>query len=134
MSEKNLVVTSFDDLRKYAQGAVVELPPFASGQPFVARLKRPSMMGMVKTGKIPNSLLTRANELFTSGAGGLDPEENELMAEMFDIFELMAKESLVSPSYDELKEIGLELTDDQLMFLFNYAQSGVKALESFRTE
>lgn len=64
--DKNSIpgVTTIDDLRRYAKGSLVKLPSFAAGQPFVARLKRPSMMELVKNGEIPNELLTRANELF----------------------------------------------------------------------
>ena len=36
--------------------------------------------------------------------------------------------------YDDLKEAGVKLTDEQMMFVFNYTQNGVEALESFREE
>ena len=56
------------------------------------------------------------------------------MSQMFDVLELMAKETFIEPTYSEIKEAGVDLTDEQMMFIFNYAQQGVKALESFRTE
>ncbi len=34
----NLQITSLADLQAYAKGQIVMLPPFAEGQPFVARL------------------------------------------------------------------------------------------------
>ena len=40
MSEIQLTVTSIEDLKKYARGTIVELPCFAEGQPFVARLNK----------------------------------------------------------------------------------------------
>ena len=127
-------VTSIEELKQYSNGTVAELPCFAEGQPFVARLKRPSLLGMVKQGKIPNTLLVRANELFVQDGTGFDPDEENMMAQMFDVLELMAKETFVEPTYLEIKEAGVDLTDEQMMFIFNYAQKGVKALESFRTE
>lgn len=126
-------VTSIKDLREYAKGAVVELPEFAEGQPFVARLKRPSIMDMARSGKIPNALLVRANELFTNSAG-LNPSEENMMSELMDVMEAIAAESFVEPTYQEIKESGITLTDQQLMAVFNYTQNGVKALENFRTE
>ena len=129
-----LKLTSIEELKKYANGTVVELPSFSEGQPFVARLKRPSLLSMVKQGKIPNTLLVRANELFVQTGAGFDVEEENMMEQMFDVLELMASETFVEPTYDELKEAGIQLTDEQLMFIFNYAQQGVRALESFRTE
>ena len=71
-------VTSLEQLKQYANGNVVRLPDFAEGQPFVAKLKRPSILGMAKQGKIPNSLLVKTNELFVQ-SGSLDTEENSMM-------------------------------------------------------
>jgi hypothetical protein len=134
VKKREVNVTSIEDLKNYANGTVVEIPPFAEGQPLIARLKRPSILGMAKQGKIPNSLLVKANELFLQNGAGLDAEEEDTMKQLYDVLDLIAKETLVEPTYEEIKSVGLELTDEQMMFLFNYSQQGVKALESFRTE
>lgn len=126
-------VTSLEQLKQYANGNIVRLPDFAEGQPFVAKLKRPSILGMAKQGKIPNSLLVKTNELFVQ-SGSLDTEENSMMQEIYDVIDLIASETFVEPTYEEIKSTGIELTDEQMMFIFNYSQQGVKALESFRTE
>ena len=126
-------VTSLEQLKQYANGNIVRLPDFAEGQPFVAKLKRPSILGMAKQGKIPNSLLVKTNELFVQ-SGSLYTEENSMMQEIYDVIDLIANETFVEPTYDEIKSTGIELTDEQMMFIFNYSQQGVKALESFRTE
>lgn len=126
-------VISLEQLKQYANGNIVRLPDFAEGQPFVAKLKRPSILGMAKQGKIPNSLLVKTNELFVQ-SGSLDTEENSMMQEIYDVIDLIANETFVEPTYDEIKSTGIELTDEQMMFIFNYSQQGVKALESFRTE
>lgn len=126
-------VTSLEQLKQYADGNIVRLPDFAEGQPFVAKLKRPSILGMAKQGKIPNSLLVKTNELFVQ-SGSLDVEESSMMQEIYDVIDLIASETFVEPTYDEIKSTGIELTDEQMMFIFNYSQQGVKALESFRTE
>lgn len=132
-TSKTEQVTSLEQLKQYANGNIVRLPDFAEGQPFVARLKRPSILGMAKQGKIPNSLLVKTNELFVQ-SGSLDTEENSMMQEIYDVIDLIASETFVEPTYDEIKSTGIELTDEQMMFIFNYSQQGVKALESFRTE
>jgi hypothetical protein len=134
VKKREVNVTSIEDLKNYASGTIVEMPPFAEGQPLIARLKRPSILGMAKQGKIPNSLLVKANELFLQNGAGLDAEEEDTMKQLYDVLDLIAKETLVEPTYEEIKSVGLELTDEQMMFLFNYSQQGVKALESFRTE
>ena len=84
-------VTSIEELKQYSNGTLVELPCFAEGQPFVARLKRPSLLGMVKQGKIPNTLLVRADELFVQDGTGFDPDEENMMEQMFDVIKNIEK-------------------------------------------
>ena len=130
---KQLQVTPLSTLKEYAKGEIVEFPPFAEGLPFVARLKRPSMMVLMKTGKIPNQLMATANSLFSGDTS--DAEINdEFYKEVLDIIEVIAEESFIEPSWAELKEANIELTDEQYTFLFNYTQKGIKALEPFRAE
>lgn len=123
-------ITSITDIVKYAGGTIVRLPDFGDGEPFIAKLKRPSMLGLVKDGKIPNSLITQATKLFKSGAGSL--EKGNTVDELYDIIEIVCREAMVKPTYDEIKNAGVTLSDNQLMAIFSYTQNGVKALESFR--
>ena len=75
-------VTSLADLQVYAQGQVVELPGFFSEEPFVVRLRRPSLLALTKSGKIPNALLSAANELFTGKQDKSDPVDlSEIMGD-----------------------------------------------------
>lgn len=128
---KQLEVTPITSLKEYAQGEIVELPPFSEGKPFVARLKRPSMMVLMKTGKIPNSLLLTANSLFTGDSSAATVDE-DFYKQVLEVIEVIAEASFIEPSWSDLKEAGVELTDEQYTFLFNYTQRGVKALEPFR--
>lgn len=127
-------VTSVSDLQKYAVGNVVRFPDFGEGQPFVARVRRPSMLVLAKQGKIPNSLLTAAGELFAKGGSGLDADNENMLGQMYDIMSIVCEAALIEPTMADIKSVGLELSDDQMMAIFNYTQAGVKALESFRKE
>lgn len=132
--DKAMQVTSITDLQSYAQGAVVRFPDFGDGQPFVARVRRPSMLVLAKQGKIPNTLLITAGELFSKGGGGLDADNENMLGDMYNIMDIVATAALIQPSMEEIKSVGLELSDDQMMAIFNYTQTGVKALNSFRKE
>lgn len=127
-------VTTIEDLKEYKKGAMVRLPDFGEGQPFYARLKRPSLLGMIRQGTIPNTLLVKANELFIQDGSGFDPDEQDGLKQMFDVLDLIAEQTFVEPTYQELKDNEIELTDEQMMFIFNYTQKGVQDLESFRPE
>lgn len=124
-------VTSFADLQRYARGTVVQLPDFAEGQPFIARMRRPSMLSLVKIGKIPNKLLVTANELFNGKQA--DTDDENVLGNMFDVMEVICEVALIEPTYEEIKKAGLELSDNQIMAIFNYTQVGVDALENFRS-
>ena len=130
----NAKITTIHELQGYVGGKIVRLPDFAEGQPLVARVKRPSLLIMAKQGKIPNTLLGAAGELFTKGGSGVDADNTRMLGDMYDVCHLIAEASLVEPSLADIESVGLELTDDQMMALFNYSQVGTKALESFRQE
>ena len=127
-------ITSIAQLSEYAKGQVVRLPDFAPDQPFVARLRRPSMLVLAKSGKIPNSLLDTASNLFNgkSNAKETEKEENNALGEMYKVLEIVAEASLVSPTFSEIKNSGIELTDEQMIAIFNYSQQGIEGLKSFR--
>lgn len=128
-----LVVTTLENLKEYASGQIVELPPFAEGQPFVARMKRPSILGLVEQNKIPNILLSTAESLFM-GTKVTSEDRDSILQNTLSVIKILAEESFVQPTFQEIKEAGVELTDDQLMFVFNYAQQGPKALQNFRSK
>ena len=132
-NENVMKITSIEDLQAIARGTVVRLPDFAEGVPFVARLKRPSMFALAKNGKIPNELLVSANTLFEEGTqGGFDAMDKTMLQKCCDVFEIVCDASFVEPSYQQLKDAGVVLTDEQMLFVFNYTQQGVRQLDSFR--
>ena len=132
--DQAMEITSVSDLQSYAKGTVVRFPDFAEGQPFVARVRRPSMLVLAKCGKIPNTLLTSAGELFAKGGSGIDTDNENMLRDMYDIMHIICESALIQPTLKEIEEVGLQLSDDQMMAIFNYSQAGLKALESFRKE
>ncbi|AUM96805.1 TPA: esterase [Clostridium botulinum] len=127
----DLKVTNIEDLKKVAKGEVIQLPQFAQGIPFNARVKRVSLLNLVRKGVVPNKLLSAAEELFY---GKQSSKENVDLTQMTDVMYIMAENALVEPSIEDLKSVGLELTDEQIVALFNYTQEGVSELDSFREE
>lgn len=122
-------VTSISQLNEYSKGQLVELPSFGEGQPFFARLRRPSMLALAKSGKIPNSLLATANRMFDSS---LDTKSESMLKDFYMVIETILEAAFVEPTYQEIKDAGVQLSDDQMIFVFNYTQQGVRALDQFR--
>lgn len=127
-------VTTIEELKSYQYGQLVELPPFAEGQPFVARLRRPSLMVLIKSGKIPNQLIAMATKMFANGGGAIDSDDADSITELLDVVDVLAEAAFVQPTYKQLQEAGIQLTDDQYMALFSYTQNGVEGLKSFRKQ
>ena len=109
---------------------VVSLPGWqGDGDTFECELKRPSLLAMAAAGTIPNPLMTTARKLFLDGhidpgKGNLEEEGKVLLA--------MARAAMVSPSFDGLAERGIELTDEQLIYIWQFVQGGARALDRFR--
>ena len=122
-------VTSISQLNEYAKGQLVELPSFGEGQPFFARLRRPSMLALAKSGKIPNNLLATANRMFDSS---LDTKNENMLKDFYTVIETILEAAFVEPTYQEIKDAGVQLSDDQMIFVFNYTQQGVRVLDQFR--
>ena len=125
-----MAVTSIEKLKKISQGQEVELQGWDE-EPFVCVLKRPSLLGLVENGDIPNPLLHAAYILFN---GSNNPKDQVNLKEMNDLYRIIAKAAMVNPTYDQVVEAGLELTDMQLLEIYRFTQLGVKSLISFRTK
>lgn len=133
-NKEELKVTDATKISEYAGGALVELPPFAEGQEFVAKVRRPSLMEMVANGTFSNPLMQTVNVLFneTEGESRDYYKDPENMKNMYNVLHSIAGQMLVEPTLEELERSGLSLTDEQLMFLYMYQQRGVNTLNSFR--
>lgn len=136
MEEKK--VCTLEDLKKAFGGEIVELPGTSSDYPTITvRLRRPSLLDMVKKGKIPNDLLEEANGLFAKGAQGMalsNVHNSDMMKNLCDILDVICEAAFVEPTYNDIKSAGIVLTDEQLLAVFNYTQNGVDALKQFHTD
>ena len=136
---ENNKVTTFEELTKYSNGVVMELTPFSESQPFVARLKRPDLIDVITT-EFPNELLGVAYELFNSGEQeqkheNKDPDKVfKESAERKKVLEIIAKATLVEPSFEEIEKAGMKLTLVQLLEIYEYVNRGVENLKFFREE
>ena len=125
-----MAVTSLESLKKLSEGQEVELPGW-DDEPFICKLKRPSLLGLVEGGQIPNPLLNAAYILFN----GAKTQKDVLnLKDQKEILDIVARAAMVEPTYQQLKDIGLELTDLQLLDIYNFTQLGVRSLISFRTK
>ena len=130
-------ITSLEQLQSIKQSEIIELPPFEDGTPLNVEVKKPNMMQLITSGKIPNTLLSVAMEMFNGKTGQKMEKAADNISDLKDLVGMMniiAEASLVRPTYKEIKKLGIDLTDNQLMGLLMYSQGGIKALENFRNQ
>ena len=128
------MITSIEDLKKFAEGTEVGIPGFDAGTVLTFKLRRPSILDLAKNGKIPNPLIDTAIKLFKDGLEGVNKglsTETDLV-DFGDTIRCIVKAALVSPTWEELETAGVTLTDTQLLYIYNYIVSGVDALADFR--
>ena len=130
-------ITSLEQLQAIKQTEIVELPAFEDGTSFVVEIKKPSMMQLITSGKIPNTLLSVATEMFNGKTGqvmGKASEDIKTLKDLVGMMEVLAEASLVRPTYKDIKKANIELNENQLMAILMYSQGGVKSLENFRNQ
>ena len=106
---------------------VVTLPDWGGGV-WECELRRPSILALAARGAIANPLMKTARKLFYSG---ISPDSGDLAEEGRVLVEV-ARAAMVSQAFDELEAAGIELTDEQLIAIFQFTQLGAKALDRFR--
>lgn len=119
--------TSYEDIKnlKAKEGEIIELPGFDENTPFIARVKRPSLLELCRNGTIPNPLLGTAQKVWEGSIN------KATIKDYGDVMRKVVEIALVEPKYSEVKDM---LTDDQIVMLFDYTQKGVVALLPFRDD
>lgn len=136
-TKKEMKPTSFETLKKYSNGVVIELSPFSETQPFVCRLKRPELLDVIESG-IPNELLGVAYKLFNpedeKNENKSAEEEFKTSSDFRKVLECIAEATMVEPTYKEVLDAGMKLSTIQLMEIYDYVNTGVEKLKFFREQ
>ena len=124
--KKELTLSPQSDWGPLEKTELVKLP---SGR--VARLKRPSMFHLIKTGRVPNPLLQKVLKK-TEERGELEAD-----AALFEFMEEFAAACFVEPIVWVKQPIkgGIPITnldDAEIAFVCEWANLGVMALSLFR--
>ena len=93
MAKKNLTATSVAALADIGKGELVELPGWTDDKPFVARLRRASLTGMIRAGRIPNPLIAAAQRLYEGGRSA----SKATFEETAKVMRMVVADALVDP-------------------------------------
>jgi hypothetical protein len=140
--------TSIAAWKKQSLGDIVELP---SGN--VIRMKRVGLQTLMKTGMMPNSLLSIAQKAVDKGKGFEGPTDEEMaelasdegkLIEMMNFFDKMVCFVVAEPAIHLPPQAGVErdpellyvdeVDDEDKMFIFQVVTGGTTDIEQFRRE
>lgn len=127
MSQTRKPITADEFLGKATQ--VIDIHGWEPGETVPVKVRRVSMTSLIASGQIPNTLLRHAYRDAEEFAQDAKADTNTA-AQAMAMVDAVAKAVLLEPRWDEVGEF---LTDEQKMDLFNYAQGGLAALDSFRS-
>ena len=122
-------ITKIADIRSLGAEDVVELSGWDE-TPFVCRLRRVSLYEMIGSGCVPNPLIPVVRDLFMGMSKALEKDLTD--ADDVKAFLTIARCAMMEPSYQELQEAGIQLTDRQVLEIFFYATRGPRSLAAFR--
>lgn len=122
------MITDLNTLKAMSAAEEVTLSGW-NGDEIRVRLKRPALYEMAATGGIPNPLLSVADALFS---GNSEAIKRAPMDEVAKTLRTLAKAALIEPSWDELTEAGITLTDQQINEIYAYIVGGAAQLGRFR--
>lgn len=134
-----LKVISLEEIKKKAEGVVIEIPDWTPGAQIAVRVKAIDMTPhIMKLEKMPNVLKVAATEVF-NGSGkktgksdkALEDIGFENMDAMLPIIDGVVADVLIEPTFEEVQKV-YPLTMEQKMVLFKFAMGGLEKLDSFR--
>lgn len=121
-------VTPIDVLALQSGPRVVELPGFEPGSTVRFCLRRANLRELARGGRIPNPLLPAAQRLYE----GAQSTARASFAEVARVMDEVVSSAMVEPTMGQLRDAGVELTEEQFGLIWAYSQKGVAALETFR--
>lgn len=125
------MITSLEEIRAKYGIQEYALPGWEPGADFVCKLRRPGLTDMTAAvGFVPNPLMGVVADLFTPTGEKLKKIPRDQQSKGI---QAIARYALVEPTYDQLAEAGIALTDEQYQAIYAFALGGAAALERFRT-
>lgn len=136
MSEK--IITTFNELKEI--GDIITI--YINGKAINVKVRKPDIMCMIVDGKIPNPLLKATMsmtkdgkiDLLKNNADDGDITDYDKVTKWIEYLRIIAKETLISPSYNEFVSAEVTLNSQNLMDIYAYATSEINNLESFRNK
>ena len=126
-----MAIISAEQFRNKAV-SIIPIPGFDAGETFEIKVKKLSIVGLMSSGKIPNSLMQVVKDAF-AGIKSADAEADEsaIMDKAGDIgklLDIVCAEAMLEPRFEDIKDV---MNDAQKLAVFQFTQGGVEEAKSF---
>ena len=113
--------------------AVIEIPGFDPNETFEIKVRKLSLVGLMSSGKIPNSLMKVVKDAFAGIKSSADGEADESAimdkaGEIGKLLNIVCKEAMLEPAFDDVKDV---MNDAQMLAVFQFTQGGVEEVKPF---
>ena len=127
-----MAVISAEQFRNKAV-SIIPIPGFDTGETFEIKVKKLSIVGLMSSGKIPNSLMKVVKDAF-AGIKSQSAEEDaeaSVMDKAGDIgklLDIVCTEAMLEPKFEDVKDV---MNDAQKLAVFQFTQGGVEQAKTF---
>ena len=126
-----MAIISAEQFRNKAV-SIIPIPGFGAGETFEIKVKKLSIVGLMSSGKIPNSLMQVVKDAF-AGIKSADAEADEsaIMDKAGDIgklLDIVCAEAMLEPRFEDIKDV---MNDAQKLAVFQFTQGCVEEAKSF---
>ena len=115
--------------------SIISIPGFDKDERFEIKVKKLSLVGLMSSGKIPNSLMSVVKDAFAGIESGASEADNDaaMMDKAGDIgklLDIVCREAMIEPAFDDIKDV---MNDAQKLEIFSFTQGGVEQAKTFPT-
>lgn len=126
-----MAIISAEQFRNKAV-SIIPIPGFDAGETFEIKVKKLSIVGLMSSGKIPNSLMQVVKDAFAGiKSAGAEADESAIMDKAGDIgklLDIVCREAMLEPRFEDIKDV---MNDAQKLAVFQFTQGGVEEAKSF---
>ena len=128
-----MAIITADQFRSKSE-AIIHIPGFDPGETFEIKVRKLSLVGLMSSGKIPNSLMKVVKDAFAgikSSSESENVDESEFIDKAGDIGKLLnivCKEAMLEPKFVDVEDV---MNDAQKMAVFQFTQGGVEEVKPF---
>lgn len=112
--------------------SIIQIPGFDAGETFEIKVKKLSIVGLMSSGKIPNSLMQVVKNAFAGiQSANTATDESSFMdkaGEIGKLLDIVCTEAMLEPLFDDVKDV---MNDAQKLAIFQFTQGGVEEAKSF---